>query len=257
MLTTMLWHAHARGALGEALAQVREASRNLPTFTSADPAVPRPLLVSEGDEVPRLIFVPSFLVGSGPHQFARMAASFTRRSRASALVLPGFDRTGKVPATWDAALAALALAVETATQGKPFALVGYSIGGTIAHALASRLEATGCAPVGIVMIDTIHPEAADRAAAFAWALGSVVERDREGRLISARGLLAMGAYLRIFDEWTPDRVDVPTLMLSAEATAWPKWPVADSVSVVAADHFSILDEHAETTAKLIEGWLPR
>jgi hypothetical protein len=36
----------------------------------------------------------------------------------------------------------------------------------------------------------------------------------------------------------------------------PAWDVADTVVSVTADHFSILDEHAPMTAKLIEAWLP-
>ncbi|MFC4376036.1 thioesterase domain-containing protein [Nocardia halotolerans] len=221
---------------------------------------PRPRLVSEG-EPPVLICLPSFVAGSGAHQFARLATCFVRRPQASALVLPGFEAAGAIPARWDAAIAVLAAATRSAAADNPFVLVGYSVGGILAHAVAQLLAEFGRPATGIVMVDTVNPEPADRESAFAWALGGVLDRDVGGRLVSDSNLSAMGAYLGLLDEWEPGPVTAPTLMVRARRRSvvadWPTWDVADTVVEVPADHFSILAEDSPATARAIEDWLPR
>ena len=59
----------------------------------------------------------------------------------SALTLPGFD--GPIAATWPAMVDALADATLRAAGGSPFVLVGYSIGGVLAQAVAASLQAAG------------------------------------------------------------------------------------------------------------------
>lgn len=260
-MTTLLRRAHGSRRLAEAVPVLQAASRFLPSFHSADdlPVPPRRVLVSDGDATPALVFVPSFLAGSGPHQFARLAAAFEQRPRAAALVLPGFDRDASVPATWEAALDALALAVRTTDA--PYVLVGHSIGGVVAHALAQRLEDSGSAAAGVVLIDTLDPDPDLRGVMLDWALGSVLDRDGEGMAVNDANLLAMGAYLRILEDRSPVEGRTPTLQVRAElphgrAEVWPAWDVADSVVSLPADHFSVLEEQAAMTAKLIASWLP-
>ncbi|MBF6353007.1 alpha/beta fold hydrolase [Nocardia higoensis] len=261
-LTAVLRRAHEAGALAEAIPVLRAAAATRSTFTSAAdlPRPSKPLLVSEG-ALPVLVCVPSFLAGSGPHQFARLAASFERRSRAKALVLPGFERAGAVPADWFAAIDALTSAARSAADGEPPVLVGYSIGGVVAHAMAQRLEEMGRPVAGIVMIDTVDPGAEARAATFTWALGSVLDRDADGRLVTDDNLTAMGAYLGILQQWHPGPVATPVLMLRAQRRPGgadrPIWDLAATTVSVPADHFSIMEEDAVHTARAIEGWLHR
>ncbi|HEX2132319.1 MAG TPA: alpha/beta fold hydrolase [Actinophytocola sp.] len=253
-LTRLLRHAHETGRLLDAIPMLATGSRFLPTSRSEPP--PRAVLVSDGDARPQLVCVPSFLAGSGPHQFVRLATAFARRARTSALVLPGFDRDGRVPATWTAALDALAAAVRASLGGAPYVLVGHSIGGVVAHTLASHLERQGYPTAGVVMVDTLEPDSARRDAMLEWALGSVLDRDPDGLAVTDDTLLAMGAYLRLFPDWRPVRPSVPVLQVAATDSPWPAWDVADTVTPVAADHFSVLEEQAATTAKAIETWLP-
>ncbi|MGW4365612.1 alpha/beta fold hydrolase [Nocardia takedensis] len=261
-LTAELHRLHEAGALAEAVPLLRAAAARRTTFTSlaTHPNPPKPLLVSEG-EAPVLICLPSFLAGSGPHQFARLAASFERRHRALALLLPGFERAGAVPADWSAAIETLTHAGRTAASGRRCVLVGYSIGGVLAHAVAQRLAEAGRPVAGVVMVDTVDPGPAARAASFLWALGSVLDRNADGRLVTDENLTAMGAYLDLLDQWEPGPVTAPVLMLRAErragAAGWPNWDVAETTVAIPADHFSILDQDAAHTARAIETWLRR
>ena len=258
-LTRLLRQAHDAGRLPDALPMLTTGSRFIPAFRSATELTgpPRRVLVSEGNARPQLIYVPSFLAGSGPHQFVRLATAFDRRARTSALVLPGFDRDSPVPATWTAALDALAATVHLVAGGGPYVLVGHSIGGVVAHALAGRMARTGQpAARGVVLIDTFDPSPARQDAMLDWAMGSVLDRDPDGVIVNDDNLLAMGAYLRIFQDWQHTHATVPVLQVSASASPWPAWQVADTVTPVAADHFSVLEEHAGVTAEAIERWLP-
>ncbi|MCT2583670.1 alpha/beta fold hydrolase [Actinophytocola gossypii] len=255
-LTRLLRRANDAGQLLDALPMLTIGSRFLPAFRSPGelPGPPRGVLVSDGHARPQLICVPSFLGGSGPHQFVRLATAFARRARTSALVLPGFDRDGSVPATWTAALDALASAVRATAGGEPYVLVGHSIGGVVAHTLASHLERQGHPAAGVVLVDTLAPDPARQDAMLEWAMGTVLDRDPNGIAVNDDVLLAMGAYLRIFADWRPAEPSVPVLQVAADSP-WPPWDVADTVTRVAAGHFSVLEEHAGLTAAAIETWL--
>jgi pimeloyl-ACP methyl ester carboxylesterase len=253
-LTRLLRHANENGQLLDAIPLLTTGSRFIPTFPVE--LTGRHVLVSDGHTEPQLICVPSFLAGSGAHQFVRLATAFVPRVRVSALVPPGFDRGAAVPASWAAALDALAAAVRDIADGEPYVLVGHSIGGVVACSLATRLAATEPA-AGVVLVDTLAPDPARQDTMLEWALANVLDRDPGGLVINDDSLLAMGAYLRIFQECEQDRPAAPVLQVSATAGPWPAWDIADTTAAVAADHFSVLEEHAAMTAKVIETWLPR
>jgi thioesterase domain-containing protein len=255
-LTRLLMHANETGRLLDAVPLLTNGSRFVPAFQHAGlTKAPRHVLVSDGLARPQVICVPSFLAGSGAHQFVRLATAFAPRRRVSGVVLPGFDRGSPVPATWDAALEALAMAVRSAAGGEPFVLVGHSIGGVVAWSLAARLAANHLA--GVVLVDTLVPDSDRQDVMLEWALGSVLDRDPGGLVVTDDSLLAMGAYLRIFQEWQRERPPVPVLQVRADASPWPAWNVADTTTPVVGDHFSVLEEHAGMTAKVIEEWLSR
>jgi polyketide synthase 7 len=257
-VTRLLRHANETGQLLEAIPLLTTGSRFVPAFRSAAELArpPRHVLISDGHARPRLICVPSFLAGSGAHQFVRLATAFAPRRQVSGLVLPGFDQGSPVPATWDAALDALATAAHEVAGDEPFVLVGHSIGGVVAWSLAARLAATDRV-AGVVLVDTLAPDPARQDAMLEWALGNVLDRDPSGLVITDESLLAMGAYLRVFQQWQREHPPVPVLQVSAEASPWPAWDVADTTTPVAADHFSVLEERADLTATAIEAWLAR
>ncbi|MGW0733747.1 type I polyketide synthase [Streptomyces sp. NPDC002851] len=284
--TRFLRDAHARGELPAAVPQLSEAARRLPSFTSAPTRPdeqPEAVLVSDGSagsagsdasdgsggsggsggsEAPVVVCVPSFLAGSGPHQYARFAAGFARRSRMWALNLPGFGPAQPLPATWRAAVDSLAAVAVRVADGAPVLLVGHSIGGALAHAVAACLERAGHRVAGVVLIDTYEPETGPAAQVFGWAMGSILARESAGVDLHDGNVLAMGGYLGLLDGWRPDPVRAPTLLLTAKdrpdapgSAAWPLWRTAHRVTTIPGDHFSILEEHATDTARAIEDWL--
>ncbi|HEV3360748.1 MAG TPA: alpha/beta fold hydrolase [Pseudonocardiaceae bacterium] len=262
-LTNLVRHAHRADALADTIPLLGAASRFRPSFTATRDRGEGPgsLLVAEGTRAPVLVCVPSFLAGSGPHQFARFAAAFTdgpsvRRPRVSALTLPGFD--GPIAATWPAMVDALADATLRAAGGSPFVLVGYSIGGVLAHAVAASLQAAGNPAAGIAMIDTFDPEPAElRAEVFSWAMGQILDRDHELIVINDDNLIAMGSYLRLFDDWRPEPVAAPTLLVEAteRGARWPRWSIAQRRVAVPGDHFSLMEQHADLSAIAVQDWL--
>ena len=248
-ITSLLRNAHDRGALAEVVPVLTEASRFRPTH----PGRADTTLISGGSREPTLVCVPSFLAGSGPHMFARVAAALEPRQRVVSLTLPGFGKGAPLPETWDAALDAMAEAVHRAAVGNPVVLVGHSIGGVIAHDLAARVD-----PLGVVMIDTFEVDGTDRAAVFEWAMGLILERDRDSVIVNDDNVLAMGAYLRLFPQRRPRRHTTPSAMIRAERAApWPTWAVADDTVTVPGDHFSVLEDDADACAAALRTWLDR
>ncbi|MPZ79429.1 MAG: alpha/beta fold hydrolase [Actinophytocola sp.] len=263
-LTQLVRQAHEQGALPDAVPVLANASRFRQAFTAADHVEAQSVLVSNGAAEPTLICVPSFLAGSGPHQFARFGTAFRRRRRIAALTLPGFGADPRLPASWAVAVEALASATKLAAMGGPVVLVGYSIGGVVAHAVAAELAGAGQPPDGVVLIDTFEPAAEDRAGTFGWAMGQIIDRDHEFVVINDANVLAMGAYLRIFDDWRLAEPPAPSLLLAADrpnagrhAANWRMWQAADQVTEVPGDHFSVLEQDAATSARAVEDWLDR
>jgi len=248
-ITTLLRNAHLRGALADVVPVLTEASRFRPT----NPDRVDTTLISGGDRVPTLVCVPSFLAGSGPHMFARVAAALAPRQRVVSLTLPGFGKATALPETWDAALDAMAEAVVRTADGNPVVLVGHSIGGVIAHDLAGRVDTRG-----VVMIDTFEVDGTDRASVFEWAMGIILERDRESVIVNDDNVLAMGAYLRLFPQRSTTPSAVPSVLIRArESAPWPTWAVAGDTVTVDGDHFSLLEDDADACAAALRTWLDR
>ena len=270
-LTVLLQQAHERGLLGDFVPLLVSASRFRPAFRSAAELDRLPPLVSFAsgtgtDDGAELICVPSFLAGSGPHQFARLAAGFGGERTVSAFSLPGFRAGERVPASWSAAVEALAAAVREQAPNGAFVLAGYSIGGALAHALTRRLEDDGLAPAGLVLIDTYAPAQQDEMAAlFGEVMGSVL--DERHALIEAvvddDNLMTMGTYARLMAEWEPQPIAAPSLLVRAsvplgdarERGTLPWWQLPPEVVEVTGHHFELIGEAAAQTAGAIDAWV--
>ncbi|MEU8828449.1 alpha/beta fold hydrolase [Streptomyces sp. NPDC048636] len=266
-LTVLLRRAHVENAIPEAVPMVMAASRFRPSFSSTAElgGAPGSVLAAEGAASPAVVCLPSFLAGSGPHQFARLASEFSPRLRTSALVLPGFGKSRLLPASWTVAIEAMSDATLAAAAGEPFFLVGHSVGGLIAQAIAERLQRGGHPARGVVMIDTYDIDVrSEREALFVWAMSEILDRDPTGLVVNDNNLMAMGSYLRLYDEWSPGSFDAPTLAVRAVAADTPLtlpvdpvWKSADTSESVLADHFSILEDKAATTARVVGDWFTR
>ncbi len=262
-LTALVRHASADGKILEAIGLLAEAAKFRPAFASAGelPAQPpRPPLTA--GEAPRLICLPSFVAGAGPFQFARFAQSFAGRRSVSALSLPGFADGEPVPASWSAAIEALAASVRAVAGGDPVVLLGHSAGGMLAHAIAEWLEDEGDGPAGVVLIDTYATQGDEWNSVMASAMAPLFGPGMETFPLES-SLLTMGAYWRLIPEWEPRDIAAPGLFLRAaqplgdayERGLLPAWQLPETILEVPGDHFGVIGDRAESTARAVDEWL--
>ncbi len=265
-LRLLLAQAVERGMVDEFMELLISASEFCPKFERsidlADVLVPTRL--STGDTRPGLICIPPVVAISGPHQYAKFANSLRGERDLVALPLPGFGAGERVPASMNAVVEAHAETVLRATEGAPFVLMGYSTGGMLAYALASRLEQIGAPAAGVVLIDSYPLASRALIKVMGPVMRGLVERDGAYVSISDARLTAMGAYCRLLGEWKPVEVGAPTLQvqagepLSGEALdgEWKSsWYFAHDTVEVRGSHFTMMEDHAEETARAVGDWL--
>jgi acyl transferase domain-containing protein/aryl carrier-like protein len=266
-LRPLVEQAQAQGKVAELAPLLGGMSRFLPTFAAVEDLEQPPYLVpiARDGGLPRLVCVPSFILGSGPHQFARVAHALDGRRDVTALSLPGLRLGEPLPESWDVAIEALAAATLEAAGPDPFVLVGFSAGGSVAHALAVKLEAGGSAPAGVVLLDSYFSATVeDMGAVFTVVIEQLLAHDHEAISLDDHYLLAMGAYIRLFSEYEPGQVELPSLLLRAhedESLAAAReqqlpWEIGTIVEVPGT-HFGLLAENAPVCADAIDSWLRR
>ncbi|HEV7807386.1 MAG TPA: SDR family NAD(P)-dependent oxidoreductase [Solirubrobacteraceae bacterium] len=266
-LSALLGHAHVNGSIVDAVQLLTEASKFRPAFASSAELEDDEAYVvklASGNELPKLICVPSFVVGSGPHQFMRFADRFEGARDVFACTLPGFRGSEPAPGSWNVTLEVLESSIRHVVQGEPFVLIGYSIGGVIAHSLAARFEAAGMPPAGVVMIDTPTPEGEQETNhVFSSVMTEILERDHDAISIDDASWLSMGTYMRLLSERDPTPIAAPSLLIRAGELfgdrngdwAWPAWDSSDEQVEIAADHFTLIEAAAGATADATEQWL--
>ncbi|MEU9394300.1 SDR family NAD(P)-dependent oxidoreductase, partial [Streptomyces sp. NPDC048324] len=268
-LAALLTEAGHDGRIAEFTATLLGLSRSRPAFTDPDPVdLPQPVLLAEDaerdDGRPVLLCFPSVLANSGPHQYARFSAQFAGTRDVAAFSLPGYLAGQRVPASLGALVEAAARAVRAQAAGRRYVLVGYSSGGLLAHAVARHLETHDARrPDGLVLIDAGGPEALATAAGPALLRGMA---ERTGELIGLDDtrLTAMGAYLRVLGDAEAQRSRTATLLVRALApvpglpaeTEWrARWPHAHWSVDVPGDHFDVIQDSVEHTARAVDHWL--
>jgi thioesterase domain-containing protein len=136
--------------------------------------------------------------------------------------------------------------------------------------VAAHLSAAGKPPAGLVLIDTYWADERDGGADFMMTLPAA-DPLRAGEqfdtLADERGMLATGAYARILQHWSPDPLDVPTLLVRAarplpellavlgEAGWRASWPLPHDAIEVPGDHFTVTSDDAGTTAAAVRAWI--
>ncbi len=267
-LATLLVHSHAEGRSAGVLPLLAEASKFRPSFRDAAELGSHVSAAAIGNSGPgaRLVCVPSFIVGSGPHQFVRIARALSDCRPLTALALPGSRRGDALPASWGAAMEVLTDATLRAAGDAPFVVAGYSSGGAIARGLVERLEAMQRAPLGLVLIDAYIPLGEGIGKLFAADIGRLLEMGNEAIAVDDDHLLAMGGYMRTISEWEPGSIAVPDLMVRAtageraaliEGEELPAWQRTTDTVDVPGDHFEVIGETAEQTAEAIDAWAAR
>ena len=250
-LTTLFRQALDQGRSADFVALLGQAAQFRTVFARSDEpgAAPAPVeLGAEGDGL-RLVCLPSVLAASGPHQFARFAAALRGTHPVTALHLPGFRADEPLPATGEVLVEALAATVAAAACGTPFALVGYSSGGLLAHQVADRTGARAVVLLDSRPLDAFTP--AEQARVLAGLAARVDALDDTQ-------LTAMGGYLRLLAALRPRPVGTATLLVAAaetEVAGAASWPLPHTVRRTDGDHFTLIEEHAATTAQVVRGWL--
>jgi thioesterase domain-containing protein/acyl carrier protein len=264
-LTELVLAAHKRGRIGAAIPMLLESAELAETFTEATgQGDPTPIPLSRGTGQATLLCVPSFVVGTGPHQFARLARELGADRSIAALRLPGTQPGEALPESWDVLLDHLATAVHNRGDDRPVVLLGYSAGGAIAHALAHRLEQDGRGPAAVILLDTYSsddPEQNRRV--LLSAIGSVLDLAHEVTEIGDHGLVAMAKYARLFEQRRPLSITAPTFDLRAATPLpgldlpepVPAWLHTGETVELDADHFSIIGAATSAVAAEIRRWL--
>ncbi len=130
----------------------------------------------------------------------------------------------------------------------------------------------GTPPTALILIDTYHVTDDLRNDEWLVALPARIVTtlgESFDTTVEEPAIAAMGAYVRLFGGWHPENTAVPTLLLratdpatelarKAETGDWQvTWPTPHTAVDVPGDHFTILEDHAPTTAKTIRDWLTR
>ncbi|MFJ4566100.1 type I polyketide synthase [Streptomyces caelestis] len=246
--------AHERHRLGDAVDLLVTASRLRPTLdgSAAPTAFPKAAGPEDG---PVVVCFPSMIAISGPQEYAAFTTALPSRA-VSVPPLPGFAPGEGLPASLTALADAQAQAALDLAGDRGLVLLGRSTGGWIAHAVARRLVERGAAPRAVVLIDTLAcPLDLDDLSMVA----DQMLAPESSVWMDDHRLIAMGGYLRAFDGWDPEGAGVPTLLVRAQERSGthdrPRWPLADTVVDVPGDHFTMLGEHAATTARAVDEWL--
>ncbi|AXE76403.1 type I polyketide synthase [Streptomyces atratus] len=254
--------ACARGQSWDGMALLTVAARLRPVFdrTGAPIATHEPAMLAAGGTGARLVCSPALSALSGPQEYARLGAGLRGLRPVSAVRHPGFGPREALPATLDALVTAQATAVRVAAAEGPLVLLGRSAGGWVAHAVAERLESEGAAPVAVVLVDTYPPVHGDRGQALSAMTSDMLRRAAEFASADPDRLTAMARYFELFSDWKPVPLACPTLYVRARdplpgTEPAPDWSLPHAEVTVPGDHFTVLEEHARTTALAVHRWL--
>ena len=265
-LSAMFRRAHQLGKIKDGIALAEAAARLRPKFglSHTETQAPTVIPLAKGETDPILFCFPSLVAIAGPHEYARLAKSFENRRDIVAVPAPGFASEELLPSTIDAVVGAQAVAIQRYAESRKVAFVGYSTGGPLAYAVASECARQGMAPSAVVLIDSYTMDTMWR------VTDPVFDRMLAGEgshpAVSEDTLTAMGAYLGMLSRWTPDETVAPTLLVRASNPMpgivqngdWRATWTARHVSIeVPGSHLTIIEDHADSTARAIEEWLVR
>ena len=243
------------------------ATRPQVELTAEVPELPQPVALAEGPARPRLICVSAPGATGGVHQYARMAAPFRGSRHVSALPLLGFAEGEALPADSEAAVRLIAESALLASEGEPFVLVGYSMGGTFAYRAAGVLEETwGIRPEGVIMLDTLSLEY-KAGEGVDWDLfheNYLADMDKPAVKLDSARLSAMAQWFLRMTTGGAERykTGVPSLLIRC-TTSMPAVdrgdqapPVpAHTTRMIDATHQTLIAEQSHETARLMEEWL--
>ncbi|MFJ7193998.1 MULTISPECIES: SDR family NAD(P)-dependent oxidoreductase [unclassified Streptomyces] len=240
------------------------AARLRPTSATGGGPEPETLRLSDGDQEPALVCLPSLIAPTGAHQYVKFAAALRGRRQVWTVSLPGYGTGEPLPVNLEAAADRLAGTLLRRFDGRPFALAAYSSGGWPAHELVRRLEKAGAPPAALVLLDTLRPAGTAMIRGMSVLTRRLLDHFPQLPVLDDQ-LTAMAWYAQSLEGWRPLPVSTPTLLVSAAEDktllellgndARADWPLEHVRTEVAGDHFTMLEEYAEPTALAVHEWL--
>ncbi|MFC0629375.1 thioesterase domain-containing protein, partial [Kribbella deserti] len=220
---------------------------------------------TKGVDSPALICFPSLVAPATPYQFARMAAPIQDLRSLTAITPVGYLENEGLPDSLQSAAVYHADAVRRVAQDVPFALLGYSSGGWLAHEVAKTLEQTGVTPAAVILLDTFLPDDPALPDLMTYLYRHLMARPEFTEMSDDVKLSAMGRYLHLFKGWQPGEVKAPVLMVSAalpdenglaeKPDSSPRWPVPHSRISVPGTHMTMIEDFGAETGEAVHGWL--
>ncbi|MER6831801.1 type I polyketide synthase, partial [Streptosporangium sp. NPDC000563] len=241
--------------------------------TEAAEHVVAPLLLASGDAPITLVCFPAVSAISGPHEYARFGHAMRGERDVHVVPSPGYAPDDLLPDSEETFIRMHADTVEKLVGDGPFVILGRSMGGCIAHSVAAELESRGTPAAGLVLIDSYPIESPTLEGMRDWWLAAMltgmVERIERYQMVwSDASLTTMGAYGRILADWQPKPIDARTLVVRAREPLrgtvvdptgrldWRAfWPLPHETVDVPGDHFTVLEEHSETTVAAVREWI--
>jgi malonyl CoA-acyl carrier protein transacylase/thioesterase domain-containing protein/acyl carrier protein len=223
--------------------------------------LPRGAWLADGPDSTTVVLLPSVGATAGPYEYVKLARSLAERFSAISVPLPGFAEGEPLPMSVDALVRAYAQAIEAEGVERPCVLVGHSSGGWVAQALASHLDEAGAPPAAAILLDTYLPRSTELRPLLPLVLRGAHEAGRGSPAMLEARLTAMARYGTLFADWRPATGSFPTVVVEAgergeparggPAREWEDAGPCDRTLTVPGDHFALMDEHADTTARAI------
>ncbi|WP_394851027.1 type I polyketide synthase [Pendulispora rubella] len=260
-----------RGMLDEGFDLLKAAAKLRPVFREPSQLgkILDPIQLAEGPAKPTLVCFPPFVAPSGPHNYARLALHFEGLLDVRAFSLPGFGDGDPLPGSSDLIIDMLAESIARNLGDRPVALVGYSSGGWFAHGVAERLEQMGVNPRAVVLLDSLSLKG-ERWGKVRAPLRNMAINERAFGLVTDDQLTGMAAYMVVFDGWKPNPIKTPIVVVRARECIpeWEgdrltddfwrgSWDMPHEILEVPGDHFTIVNENANTTALAIHEWFSK
>ncbi|MEV0675274.1 alpha/beta fold hydrolase [Actinosynnema sp. NPDC050436] len=244
------------------------AARIRPTFHGPHglDRAPEFVRLAKGDGAAVLVCLPTIDASSSLYQYSYFAAALDGAWDTWFLPLPGYVDDEPLPSGVDDVVGLQADLVRARFADRPVVLVGHSSGGWFAHAVSGHLERAGAAPAAAVLLDTYVPGTAQYGFVRSAMDRKLLARQERFGLTSGARLTAMAGYARVFADWAPQGGRTPTLFVRPEDCVDPEvrdghaawrasWPLAHDLAEVPGDHVTMVEEHAGTTARRVEGWI--
>ncbi|WP_158607979.1 alpha/beta fold hydrolase [Nocardia panacis] len=243
----------ARDRVSHGMAAIVAAARSGRAFTTSRLEVPT-FRLTEDAHLPDLVCVGGILPIAVHIAYARLAGALRGSHRVLAVGLPGFRAGENLPADTTALARAMAIAVEKCCDDEPLALLGFSSGGWVAHALTAGLSSIGVRVRALILLDT-PPQGVVASMALSPVLRGMLAAGPEFVATDDSALTAMGWYFELFQHrWSPGALSVPVRYIRAGSDLpgnpnrrWSEhW--TSRATAVPGDHLTILTEHVDTTA---------